>query len=225
MLNAVIFDFDGTIGDTLPLCIAATRCAAEPFAGRHFEDEEIVATFGPDEEGMIRALIPQHGAEGLDAYLRCYRELHGMCPRPFDGIAGVLRELRAKGIVVALVTGKGRGSCEISLREYGLAGCFDHVETGSPLGQRKIEGIRAVLDRFRLAPEEAAYVGDTPGDILSARRAGVKIFSAAWASTTDADELRELHPDELFRSVEQFGRYVHGLQARRQSPAPEPQNS
>lgn len=58
MLKAVLFDFDGTVGNTLPLCIAAFQKAITPLAGRSFSEREIVATFGPSEEGTIRALIP-----------------------------------------------------------------------------------------------------------------------------------------------------------------------
>ena len=65
MLKAVIFDFDGTVCDTLPLCIAAFRKSIEPLAGRRFSDQEITATFGPSEEGTIRALIPEFYEQGV----------------------------------------------------------------------------------------------------------------------------------------------------------------
>lgn len=132
MIRAVIFDFDGTIGNTLPLCIAAFRRAIEPLAGKQLPDEEIVATFGPSEEGTIRILAPHAYEQGLADYLNCYRELHDMCPSPFDGIPELLEWLKARGIIIALVTGKGRRSCSISLEQYGIARFFDLVETRLP---------------------------------------------------------------------------------------------
>ena len=69
MLKAVLFDFDGTVGNTLPLCIAAFQKAITPLAGRSFSEREIVATFGPSEEGTIRALIPQFYEQGVEGYL------------------------------------------------------------------------------------------------------------------------------------------------------------
>ena len=59
MLKAVLFDLDGTIGNTLPLCITAFRESIEPLAGRSLTDEEIVRTFGPSEEGTIAVLLPE----------------------------------------------------------------------------------------------------------------------------------------------------------------------
>jgi beta-phosphoglucomutase-like phosphatase (HAD superfamily) len=57
-IEAVIFDLDGTIANTLPLCIAAFRKSIEPLLQASISDEEIIATFGPSEEGTIRKLIP-----------------------------------------------------------------------------------------------------------------------------------------------------------------------
>ena len=73
MLKAVIFDFDGTVCDTLPLCIAAFRKSIEPLAGRRFSDQEITATFGPSEEGTIRALIPEFYEQDAGAVISRWR--------------------------------------------------------------------------------------------------------------------------------------------------------
>lgn len=97
MLKAVLFDFDGTVGNTLPLCIAAFQKAITPLAGRSFSEREIVATFGPSEEGSIRALIPQFYEQGVEGYLHYYRELHSMCPAPFPGIPELLGDPEEMG--------------------------------------------------------------------------------------------------------------------------------
>ena len=79
----LLFDLDGTLGDTLPLCIAAFREAIEPLAGRKLSDKDIIDQFGPSEEGTIMALIPQHYDEGMARYIEAYTRLHPMCPAPF----------------------------------------------------------------------------------------------------------------------------------------------
>ena len=97
-MKAVLFDLDGTIGNTLPLCIAAFRESIEPLAARALTDEEIVATFGPSEEGTIALLLPEKQAEGLKQYLLRYEELHCRWPSPFEGIPEILFDLKAKRI-------------------------------------------------------------------------------------------------------------------------------
>ena len=57
MIKCVAFDLDGTIGDTLPLCMAAFRDSIERLAGVKVTDEEIIKNFGPSEEGIIKVLL------------------------------------------------------------------------------------------------------------------------------------------------------------------------
>ena len=121
------------------------------------------------------------------------------------------QELRRKHVITALVTGKGRRSCDISLAYYGFAELFDVVETGSPSGPDKPEGIRRVLKQFRLKEEEAVYVGDAPSDIQSARTAGIPVISAAWASPAEPEVRLSLKPDRIFYSVADFRSYLDSL--------------
>ena len=221
MFKAVLFDLDGTLGDTLPLCVSAFHRAMEPMLGRSLTDEEILATFGPSEEGTVtilletderfRRLPPEERRvreeEALDAYLRWYRELHStFSPRPFEGMVELLHRLKAAGIVLGLVTGKGPKSCAISLAEYGIADLFDQVETGSPAMLDKPAGIRRILDRRGIRPEEAVYVGDMPSDIRAARSVGMEPLAAAWASTARRDDLLQENPPAVIDTVADLAR-------------------
>ncbi len=210
-MKAIIFDLDGTLGNTLPLCIAAFKQSIEPLAGRVLSDEEIVATFGPSEEGTISALIPDHYDRGVEDYIAHYRELHRMCPAPFDGIVDILEHLKSRGVRIALVTGKGGRSADITLEAFGIGHYFEAVETGSPLGPRKVEGIAGVLERLGVAPEEAVYVGDSPSDVTSSREARVSVVAAAWAETAEPEKLSAMNPDELCRTIGEFGQYVRSV--------------
>ncbi len=207
-IKAIIFDLDGTIGETVPLCIKAFKMSIEPLLGKELSDEEIIATFGPSEEGTVKALIPGQYEKGIKNYLKYYAEMHDMCPEPFDGILTILTFLRSRNFILAMVTGKGEKSTAITLSKYKLNHLFDAVETGSISGPRKAEGIKNILERFCLAPQEAIYVGDAPGDIIAAREASIKIISAAWSDTIDQSKLIALRPDEIFYKIEDFKTYL-----------------
>ena len=56
-IKLVAFDLDGTIADTLPLCIKACRMAVQPYLSDILSDDEIIRTFGLNEEGMIRKVV------------------------------------------------------------------------------------------------------------------------------------------------------------------------
>ena len=153
-------------------------------------------------------MIPEHYGQGITEYLRHYRELHGMCAAPFEGIVDVLDTARERKLRLALVTGKGAKSAEISLEVFGMGSYFEVIETGSPEGPRKVQGIQNAMAELGVAPEESLYVGDSPSDIEHAREAGVRAVAAAWAETADPERLRTLHPDRLFTTVEEFIAYL-----------------
>ena len=208
-LRGVIFDLDGTLANTLPVCYAAFHAVFARFVpGRAFTDAEIAGYFGPDEEGVFRQLLPpKEWASALDAFLGEYAAHHDACPAPFAGIDAVLDLLHERKILTAVVTGKGAGSAAISLERLDLARRFDLVEAGSPTGAIKAQSIHKVLAAWGIAPEEAgavAYVGDMPGDVTAAREAGLLPLSAAWAPTADAAALLAMRPAALFSSVDDF---------------------
>ena len=53
MIKLIAFDLDGTIGDTVPMCIRAFEKAVSPYAGHMLSEREISQTFGLNEVGMI----------------------------------------------------------------------------------------------------------------------------------------------------------------------------
>ncbi|MEO5682614.1 MAG: HAD hydrolase-like protein [Chitinophagaceae bacterium] len=209
-IKAVIFDLDGTLANTLPLCIKAFRQSVEPLINRAVSDEEIMATFGPSEEGTIMALAPDHYSKGMADYLHFYKAFHKMCPDPFAGMEELLIALKKKKLRIAMVTGKGKHSTAISLQQFGLLSFFEIIETGVPGGPRKAAGIQAVLDYFTdLDKDEVIYVGDAPGDITASRQAGIPVIAAAWAETAEPEKLATLHPDELFYTIEDFSNWLY----------------
>ena len=202
--KGLIFDFDGTLADTLPLCIRAFRSSIEPHLGRSISDAEIIATFGPAEEGTIKALIPDRYQEGVSAYLTHYEQYHADYPDLFPGIQSLLTELRAKHVRLALVTGKGERSAALSLTFYQLTPYFSAFGFGDPEINSKTRNINRIVADWNLLPDEVLYIGDAPSDIVACRKAGVPIVAAAWASTAEPDVLAELKPDGLFDSVDKF---------------------
>lgn len=208
-IKAIIFDLDGTLANTLPLCIAAFRRSIEPLIDRSLSDEEIIATFGPSEEGTIMALAPEHYEKGVSSYLKFYKQLHTLCPTPFEGIEDLLIDLKDKSVRIAMVTGKGRHSTDISLEQFGIGKYFEAIETGISAGPRKAEGIRNILHLFEdIRNEEIIYVGDAPSDIIASRKVGIPVVAAAWAETTEPEKLKELDPDMLFDNIRDFSHWL-----------------
>lgn len=208
-IKCVIFDLDGTVGDTVPLCIKAFRKSIEPLINRSVSDEEIIATFGPSEEGTIMALAPEFYEKGVEDYLEYYERYHEMCPVPFDGIIDILELLKKKGIQIAMVTGKGKYSTDITLKKFFIDKYFEIIETGIVSGQSKPQGIERVLRHFNdFQKDEFIYVGDAPSDITASRKVGIPVVSVAWAQLVDSEKLKELNPNEFFVNVKEFSDWL-----------------
>src|SRR2546426_4557966 len=79
-LGAVLFDLDGTLVDTLPVCYLAFRGALERAGAPTMTDGEIHALFGPSEEGMMQRVLPEDWERVLPAYFEEYQRLLASCP-------------------------------------------------------------------------------------------------------------------------------------------------
>lgn len=185
MLQGIIFDLDGTLADTMPLCLAGFIHAFERFADPPLTTDEIMALLGPTEEGIIRKVVPDRWEDCLAAYLEFYRREHPVLGRPIPGVDDLLSWLKERGIKLAIVTGKGPRSGEITMRELGFARYVDLIRYGSPLGAIKPRAIRDVLDEWNIGATEVAYVGDLASDVHASLEAGTLPLGAAW--TPDAD--------------------------------------
>jgi phosphoglycolate phosphatase-like HAD superfamily hydrolase len=207
-LQGVIFDLDGTVGDTLPVCFAAFREVFQRYLGHDYSDKEIRSMFGPTEEGMIQQAVPDRFDEAFDAYLAAYEKAHDICSQPFPGIREVIEELEHRGIRRAIVTGKGPRSAAISLQVLGLAGAFERVEAGSADGNIKPQNMRRVIETWGFDAANVACVGDAPSDVHSAQQIGAIPLAAAWAGTSDYEVLAALGPQQTFRRVEEMLAWV-----------------
>jgi len=208
-LAGAIFDLDGTIADTFAICFATFRNALAQVAGPALTDAEIQARFGPSEDGMFERVVPARWQEAFTAYLGEYERHLPLCAM-FPGVAAALAWLRERGLPLALVTGKSRPTALMSLKQFGLDGIFEPVETGSPSGVVKAAAITRVLAAWRVPASEVIYVGDAVSDMRAAHEAGVLPIAAAWAPTAIAAELHAERPHALFADASAFHAWLAG---------------
>lgn len=207
-LKGILFDLDGTLANTLPVCVLAYQATVEHFSGWTPTEEEVYAQFGPADEGMLETFIPGRLDETLPYFLQAYERFHDQCLQPFPGIERALSILEERGIRMAIVTGKGPHSAAISLRILELNRWFDIVETGFAKALNKSYSIRQVLQRWGLSPAEAAYVGDMPSDMQASCEVGVLALGAAWASTSVLQQATDVQADAIFRDIDSFVQWI-----------------
>jgi phosphoglycolate phosphatase-like HAD superfamily hydrolase len=200
----MIFDLDGTLGETVPICMQAFQQTFQHYLGRTLTASDIIAMVGPSEEGMLQHHLSHTWPQALAMYLLAYERAHVLCPVPFPGLTTLLAVLHRRGLRLGIVTGKGRRSARISAHVLGVDAYFDGIAAGSADGPVKPAGIRAFLTRWAAAPETVAYVGDAPYDVDATKHAGVIAVAAAWAASADATALAARQPHALFQRVADF---------------------
>ena len=94
MIKLIAFDLDGTIGDTVPMCIRAFEKAVSPYAGHTLSEREITQTFGLNEVGMIKKVAGEKWREALHEFYPVYEEMHQSCPAPYEGIRELIKTLQ-----------------------------------------------------------------------------------------------------------------------------------
>jgi pyrophosphatase PpaX len=170
-LRAVLFDWDGTLVDTAE---ASYRCYVRMFAefGIPFDRDAYRRTYSPDWYHTFRCLgLPQERWADADA-----RWLHYFAEETvdlIDGARAALEALARAGVTQAIVTSGSRPRIERELVAHGLS--FAEVVCGHDTARRKPhpDPLHLALSRLGVSPSEAAYVGDSPEDVLMAKAASV----------------------------------------------------
>ena len=191
MLKAVLFDMDGTLGDTLPLCVEAYRRCVGEQTGRTPSEEEVVSWFGLSDRGVLGGLLgmqPDAPARPTERFVAASARLPGeRAPAPFRGAGEMLKAVKAAGLRVGVISGKEHYTAMPTIRYYGMEGIFEWYGLGKPTHNCKAERLQEVMQLWGLQPGELIYVGDAPSDIELCHSVGVRIINAAWASTCQGD--------------------------------------
>jgi pyrophosphatase PpaX len=120
VIKAIIFDFDGTLANTLPICFYAFKKVFKEIDDKDFSSDEIKAMFGPSETGIIRENLSHTNKEqAIELYYKANTEHHHELVKPNDEIDELLEYLKSRGIKLGVVTGKGTRSLDISLQAFG----------------------------------------------------------------------------------------------------------
>lgn len=217
-MQAVIFDWDGTLVDTLGGLYRANVAVMTAF-DLPFDVERYRRHYSPDWRVMYRRLgIPDGRLDEANAlWHRAVREAD--VGRPFEGVATALRRLREAGMRLGLVTAGDRALVAPRLERDGLGTLLEARAYGDTLAVRKPDPapLRLVLDELGVepTPETVAYLGDAPDDMRMARAVGVRAVGIASIVGHPA-ELESAGADEIAGSVVAW---VDRLLSRDPSPA------
>jgi pyrophosphatase PpaX len=203
----VLFDLDGTLIDSGPMILASMKHAAKTVLGRDLPEEVLAAAVGgPGLVAQMRALDPDRVDDLVATYRRHNEPLHEEL-EAFWEVVEVLPRLRAEGRRLGIVTAKRRETVQLAFdRLPGLESNFEVVVGSEDTERHKPDPdpILEALARLDAAPEDAAYIGDSPFDVRAAKAAGVYAVAVAWGGIHGADALEREEPDVLVHHAEEL---------------------
>lgn len=187
----LIFDWDGTLLDSIASILACTRDTLEELGLPPVADDRIRGVIGLGLRETVEVLAP--GCDEvlyqaiLDVYRRLWVENWSHKPILFPGVPELLADLSRQGYLLAVATAKGRTGLDLDLASTGLGGSFDATRTVSE--SRSKPDPEMVLDlaaELGVSPNGALVIGDTCHDLEMAGNAGAASVGVCSGSQTRA---------------------------------------
>lgn len=200
----LIFDFDGTLADTVRLAHGIFNRLSPHFGYKPIDYSEIEALRTKTLHEFLRhAGIPFWKVPSLAMRAR-HEMLHDITSvEPPEGLSDTLRKLHACGrYSLGIITSNARDNVIKFLKHHNLDSLFDHIQTTTSVLSKK-RRVKSFVKKLDLDRSKVFYVGDTTVDIDSAHKAGVNIISVSWGFNSES-RLKAAKPDYLITRPEQL---------------------
>ncbi len=209
MIEAVLYDHDGTLVDSLGIVIAATN--------RVLEQRRLPVCPGPEIiAAMVHPTAPRMGLHaGIDdpdeqrllasEFYAAAHVVGSACAKVYGGVHALLAALGGRGLTQGVISNNQGRLIRRLLADLRLDMHFGVVlgEEDMPSPKPDPGGIRIAAERLGIPLERCIYVGDTPGDLHTAQAAGIRCVGVTWGITSRSALARHPfltlvdRPDEL----------------------------
>jgi len=179
-VRAVIFDLDGTLIDSYEAHVESFHRALSRF-GLTVKDEEIYRRFGKPAKQIIKEILPENQHRHINEIVR-YKRLEfietSKDMQVFDGVETLLKYLKDKGFSICLATSADSPSVTRVVNKFDLENYFDVIISSNDVKEAKPnpEMFIQASKRLEVEPQNCLVVGDSPFDVIAAKKAGMKII-------------------------------------------------
>jgi len=205
----LLFDFDGTIADSMHLGQKIANNIAPEFGHESFSAEDFQRYRSMPMHKVIRELhipfykIPKVISRALIEYRHFLPELE-----PCEGIVEMLKALSDREIPMAMISSNTGENVQMFMSRHGILH-FKWVEGTSGI-LKKAHRIKQQLKKHGLNTKQVIYVGDETRDIEAAHKCGLRVIAVTWGFHT-ADLLCSHNPDYLVSKPEEIVRIVESM--------------
>ncbi|MDO8880414.1 MAG: HAD-IA family hydrolase [Coriobacteriia bacterium] len=203
-LQAVLFDLDGTVVDTIPHILASFRHATADVLGEALPDDVLMHHVGVPLARQMRFFTDDEDtAERLLASYRAFNHAtHDEMARLYPNTLQALESVAASGLPMGIVTSKSSHMAWRALELFDLGRFFAVVVTADDTTVHKPDPTPVLLAAAEIGvdPGRCVYVGDSPADIAAARGAGAIAVGATWG-VADKGRIEQAGPDAVIDDI------------------------
>jgi len=199
----LLFDFDGTIADSLPLTTQVLFELSTKYHLKLLTQAELVEA----RDSTIKELFAKSGLNlfQLPFFIRdsqkiIANKIHLI--KPFPNLAVVLQQLSMAGHKFGIVTSNSTENVMAFLENNQLTDLFEFVHSEKNIWG-KAAAFKNVISKHKLSKNEVVYLGDESRDIEASHKAGLKIISVSWGFNS-AKLLKTFQPDFLIDKPEEL---------------------
>lgn len=186
----LIFDLDGTLWSTLGTATEAWNEALDTLglSKHHITEANMRSQVGKPRSEILAALFPMLSEEQMEkmaetSWRFSFKRISERGGRIYPGVLSGLRELKGKGHELYIVSNCQVGYIEIFLDQTKTHVLFSDHECWGNTQMEKSQNIKLLMRRNQI--RDACYIGDTQGDMLAARKAGLPFIHARYGFGND----------------------------------------
>ena len=205
--DLIAFDWDGTLFDSTAIIVRCIQAAVRDVGGTVPTDKEAAYVIGM---GLMQALahaapdVPPEKYTELGNRYRFHYIQHQDDLSLFDGVLPLLNDLRERGHLLAVATGKSRRGLDEALHSVDLRGVFDGSRTADQTaGKPHPLMLQELMAEFDVAPERLLMIGDTTHDLQMAVNAGCASVGVSYGAH-EPDAFHALQPLAVVHSVREL---------------------
>lgn len=182
-LRLAIFDFDGTLADSLPWFIDVLDAVAARHNFRKVDPDLALRLRTMETLAILRELgIPLWRVPAIARDLRA-RKMAETPPVPtFAGVRDMLEALKRRGMAIAIVSSDSEGSVRRTLGRE-MSALVSHFNCSASIFGKAAK-LKQVASQSRTPPASAIYIGDETRDAEAAAKAGLSFGAVTWGYST-----------------------------------------
>ena len=189
MYKACIFDLDGTLTDTLESLTYSVNATLREMELPGITSEQCRNFVGNGAKYLMERALEAVGDEkktrldlAMEIYGRIFKENCTYHVTPYDGIVGMLRELKAEGVKLAVLSNKPHLQAVDVVDTFFEKNTFSYVQGQLEGIPRKPDPTAALLiaEKLQVNREECVYIGDSDVDMRTGNAAGMETVGVTW---------------------------------------------